>query len=323
ARLADLEFMQFHPTALVPGANDKGASLPLLTEALRGAGALLLDQSGRRFMLEEHAAAELAPRDVVARAIQRRMLSGDALFLDVRPLVASGKASSFPQALGAAREAGFDPATEPLPIAPAAHYHMGGVQTDQFGRTSLKGLWACGEVATTGVHGANRLASNSLLEGLVYARRVAEDVGRISSRRNATRHRLPPVPTIATSPDGPSLESLLSATRMTMSDNVGISRSAAGLESALSKLSNIDSQLPTSSRTGGRKPVLSAEAIIRCSEVRNVVLVARLVTLAASRRKESRGAHYRADYPVASPKWRRRQNMTIDSLREDLAEIHA
>jgi len=164
AILADLEFMQFHPTALA--VENEGASLPLLTEALRGAGALLLDAAGSRFMLYEHAAAEMAPRDVVARAIHRRTASGERVYLDLRPVLAAGLGGSFPQALAVATNAGFDPYREALPVIAAAHYHMGGVRTDGLGRTSTQGLWACGEVATTGVHGANRLASNSLLEAL-------------------------------------------------------------------------------------------------------------------------------------------------------------
>jgi L-aspartate oxidase len=175
ARLADLEFVQFHPTAL---AVDDGGRLPLLTEALRGEGAVLVDGAGRRFMLEEHPLAELAPRDVVARAIHRRLAAGDSVFLDARGAIGDRFPERFPTVFAAAREAGLDPRSEPLPVVPAAHYHMGGVVTDERGRTSLPGLWACGETAATGVHGANRLASNSLLEALVFGARVAGDLAR-------------------------------------------------------------------------------------------------------------------------------------------------
>jgi L-aspartate oxidase len=314
ARLADLEFMQFHPTALAVEGDSDGASLPLLTEALRGAGALLRDESGSRFMLAEHPAAELAPRDVVARAIHRRTSSGEAVFLDLRPVFASGKSAMFPQALDAAKEAGFDPQTDLLPVKPAAHYHMGGVQTDQAGRTSIEGLWACGEVATTGIHGANRLASNSLLEGLVYAQRVAADVRESRLRDQQREIRIAQTPVPATGQDEARLESIFDAARRTMSDYVGISRSAAGLESALSVLSNLDWQLPKF--RGGRQDKGSSDnqTVVRWSEVRNVILVARLVTLAALQREESRGAHYRDDFPGTSREWRRRQKITIASL---------
>ncbi|MCP4299536.1 MAG: FAD-dependent oxidoreductase, partial [Gammaproteobacteria bacterium] len=213
AKLADLEFMQFHPTALAIKDDGEGASLPLLTEALRGAGALLRDESGSRFMLAEHPAAELAPRDVVARAIHRRISSGEDVFLDLRPVFANGKSAMFPQALDAAKQAGFDPQTELLPVTPAAHYHMGGVQTDQAGRTSIEGLWACGEVATTGIHGANRLASNSLLEGLVYAQRVANDVRYSRAQEKPRVNRIPRTPSFAAEKDEARLETIFDATR--------------------------------------------------------------------------------------------------------------
>jgi L-aspartate oxidase len=312
AKLTDLEFMQFHPTALA--VKGEGASLPLLTEALRGAGALLRDQSGSRFMLAEHPAAELAPRDVVARAIHRRTSSAEDVFLDLRPVFASGKNAMFPQALDAARDAGFDPKTDLLPVTPAAHYHMGGVQTDQAGRTSIEGLWACGEVATTGIHGANRLASNSLLEGLVYAQRVARDVRLSRAQEKTSVIRVPRMSVPATEHDDARLERIFDSARKTMSDRVGISRSAAGLESALSTLSNLNWQLPKTKRSHEESGCLSYYESTRWSEVRNLILVARLVTLAALQRQESRGAHYRDDFPGTSPQWQRRQKMTIGSL---------
>ena len=145
---------------------------------MRGAGALLLDADGHRFMPDEHPLAELAPRDVVARAIARRAAAGEAVLLDLRPALAAKGEAGFPQGLSLCRRAGYEPRRSPVPIVPAAHYHMGGIVTDDRGRTSVEGLWACGEVARTGVHGANRLASNSLLEGLVFGRRVAADIRR-------------------------------------------------------------------------------------------------------------------------------------------------
>jgi len=205
ARLADLELVQFHPTALAAPVATGGSDvipsrcspasggeesprsargdrpaaappLPLLTEALRGEGAVLVDERGRRFMPDEHPAGELAPRDVVARAIHRRLAAGGRVYLDARAALGDRFPERFPTAFRAARAAGLDPRSEPLPVVPAAHYHMGGVATDLAGRTSLPGLWACGEAASNGVHGANRLASNSLLEGLVFGAAVADEL---------------------------------------------------------------------------------------------------------------------------------------------------
>ncbi|HEY2739625.1 MAG TPA: L-aspartate oxidase, partial [Thermoanaerobaculia bacterium] len=176
ARLADVEFVQFHPTALAAGDDLSGEPLPLLTEALRGEGAVLLDGEGRRFMLSEHPDAELAPRDVVARAIWKRLVAGDRIVLDTREAVGESFPEHFPRVFELCQEHGLDPRVEPMPVAPAAHYHMGGIWVDANGRTTLPGLWACGEVTATGAHGANRLASNSLLEALVFGARVADDL---------------------------------------------------------------------------------------------------------------------------------------------------
>jgi L-aspartate oxidase len=314
ARLADLEFMQFHPTALAGREASEDASLPLLTEALRGAGAQLRDESGYRFMQAVHANAELAPRDVVARAINDRTSKGQSVFLDLAPIIAAGKDALFPQAFDAAEQAGFDPRTELLPITPAAHYHMGGVQTDHLGRTSLQGLWACGEVATTGIHGANRLASNSLLEGLVYARRVAEDVRAGESRMTRSVTGIPRVPAPLTVQARKKLKAILDETRKLMSANVGISRSGSGLELALSRLSELTGILTCSEINSLDTELHPYEKVVRLCEVQNVLLVARLVALAALQREESRGSHFREDYPESSRAWRRRQRITIDSL---------
>lgn len=309
AVLADLEFMQFHPTALAVGGNDDGASLPLLTEALRGAGAQLLDDHGQRFMLQEAPEAELAPRDVVARAIHARTSRGEGVYLDLRPVIEKGDAGHFPRAMEAARDAGFDPAVEPLPIVPAAHYHMGGVQVDDTGRTSIDGLWACGEVATTGVHGANRLASNSLLEGLVYARQVARDAGSkagASTQVEAVPQDPPVVPDV-------SLQQLAgwhAELRRIMSCHVGISRSRDGLDTALTELAAIGVRLQGDS--GPANPAVA----VAYFELQNALTVAQLVTLAALRRDESRGAHFRRDFPLPRAEWLRHQSLTLGSLCE-------
>lgn len=174
ARLADLEFVQFHPTALAPHASDHAGRLPLLTEALRGAGAVLVDVQGRRVMAGVHPLADLAPRDVVARVIAARRLAGEDVFLDARQAVGKTFAHRFPTVFAACTRADIDPCVQPIPVTPAAHYCMGGVWTDDDARTSLTGLYAVGEAAASGVHGANRLASNSLLEGLAFGRQLGQ-----------------------------------------------------------------------------------------------------------------------------------------------------
>ncbi|HEV8631409.1 MAG TPA: L-aspartate oxidase [Thermoanaerobaculia bacterium] len=285
ARLADLEFMQFHPTALAAPRDP----LPLLTEALRGEGAVLLDSAGRRFMVAEHPLAELAPRDVVARAIFRRRQAGEPVLLDARAAVGERFPQRFPTVFARCREQGFDPRREPLPVTPAAHYHMGGVAVDLRGRASVSGLWACGEVAATGAHGANRLASNSLLEALVFGAEVGEDVAALAPpppggealRRHVRAAAL--APTALRPPAAPNGGGALRARlRQLLWDRVGVERDEAGLSAALELLERMAGK-PTA---GG-------------GELRNMVEVARLVAAAALLRRESRGAHWRRDYPSA------------------------
>ncbi len=172
AVIADPEFVQFHPTAIMVGRDPA----PLATEALRGEGAILINDQGERFMLGRHPLAELAPRDVVARGVFAEIAAGHGAFLDATTALGPHFAEKFPTVHASCIAAGIDPAKQPIPVAPAAHYHMGGIAVDAHGRTSLKGLWAGGEVSCTGAHGANRLASNSLLEAVVYAARIAEDI---------------------------------------------------------------------------------------------------------------------------------------------------
>lgn len=303
AGLRDLEFMQFHPTALAVDNGGRGAQLPLLTEALRGAGAVLIDESGRRFMADEHADAELAPRDVVARAIWRRIVDGGRVYLDLRPALAAAS-GRFPQAVAACHRAGLDPKTEPVPVIPAAHYHMGGVATDRNGRTSIAGLWACGEVAATGLHGANRLASNSLLEALVFGRRVADDVfadGAAMTEPVA----VPDTPKVLF--DAEAAETVIAEVRQIMSDYVGLLRDEAGLRIAVGRLASLSDEFPEASDSIHR-------SIVRSGEARNLLLAARSIALAALRRPESRGAHHRDDFPEMRPDWQRHQLLTVDDL---------
>jgi L-aspartate oxidase len=284
ARLADVEFVQFHPTALACGADP----MPLLTEALRGRGAHIIDGQGVRFLQEIGPEAELLSRDIVARAVWERLAEGELVFLDAREAVGDAFPNQFPTVFSLCQAHGIDPRTVPIPISPAAHYHMGGVRVDGDGRSSLSGLWACGEVACTGVHGANRLASNSLLEALVFGGRVARDI--VASTAQAMPASLRRVPDM--SPDRLTQDrdvEVVAAVRALMWRQVGVVREEAGLRSALRALE---------SHGAGLAP--------GPSEARNLVDVARIVSSAALARKESRGGHFRSDYPHARPIWQRR-----------------
>lgn len=271
ANLRDLEFVQFHPTALAVPA--QGASLPLLTEALRGEGARLIDETGQPFMAQYHPEAELAPRDVVAFALWQHRQRGHQTLLDVRALPV---AQRFGQVNELCLAAGFDPATQPLPVTPAVHYHMGGVEVDLWGRTAVNGLWACGEVASTGVHGANRLASNSLLEGLVFGHRVGEAVAQADFR---TVVRLPEIPTVNLRPDPLAMARV----REILWSGMGLARSSQGMEKGLAALERLRGRLAESGSTAAT--------------------VATLMLRSAAFRQESRGAHRRLDFTQASPNW--------------------
>jgi L-aspartate oxidase len=286
ARLVDLEFVQFHPTALATGADP----MPLLTEALRGEGAVLIDEAGERFMPAEHPDAELAPRDVVARAIWRQLRAGHQVFLDATRAVGEDFPEHFPTVFHLCQEHGLDPRTQPIPVAPAAHYHMGGIAVDENGRTSLPGLWACGEVTATGAHGANRLASNSLLEALVFGARVADDLRAGLPAGRTPRVRLAGAPLGLAAPGDAGLTA---AVRRLMWEKVGLVRDEEGLAFAVAELKRLAAAHPQAS-----------------GEARNLLCVARLLTDAALERRESRGGHYRSDYPAPDPAWRRRLYLT-------------
>jgi L-aspartate oxidase len=285
ARVCDMEFVQFHPTALAV----EGHPRTLLSEALRGEGARLLNADGERFTARYDPAGDLAPRDRVARAIvleQRR--TGRPVFLSLSHLDPGFVRHRFPTAADACRAAGLDLACDRIPVGPAAHYVMGGVETDLWGRTSLPGLCAAGEVACTGVHGANRLASNSLLEGLVFGARAAiamagapQAGGLVGPVRLWSTSAAPPAaPVIPTE----------AAVRALMWQSVGLWRERLPLAEAASTLAGYDAALSGSA---------GAEAVARGGwRLRNLVTVARLMTGAALRRTESRGSHYRADFPA-------------------------
>lgn len=286
ALISDAEFVQFHPTAIDIGSDPA----PLATEALRGEGATLINGAGERFMLAIHPDAELAPRDIVARGVFAEIAAGRGAFLDARQAVGDRFATLFPTVHATCIRAGIDPAVQPIPVAPAAHYHMGGVLTDANGRTSLDGLWACGEVASTGAHGANRLASNSLLEAIVFAARIAEDIS-----------GLLPTPKLfdwpGTAPDASPEQAPepgeITALRATMAAKVGVIRNGRGLAEAMTAFAQV-------ARTTGD------------ADFRNLATTALLVTASAFRRTESRGGHYRSDYPDSDPTQAVRRAITLD-----------
>jgi L-aspartate oxidase len=288
AVIADAEFVQFHPTALAVGRDPA----PLATEALRGEGAVLVNNKGERFMQPLHPGAELAPRDVVARGVFAEIAAGRGAFLDARKI--ENFAERFPTVFAACKEAGIDPTAAPIPVAPAAHYHMGGVLTDANGRTSLDGLWAAGEVASTGAHGANRLASNSLLEAVVFAARIAEDIGgMVPLPQTHAWPKLEPAKAIAKSVPAGAEEKRL---RALMSAEVGVIRTGNGLAHALGEIVAIEQNAKT-------------------AEVKEMAVAALLVAAAALARTESRGAHFRADFPEADPKQMQRSYFTLDQAR--------
>jgi L-aspartate oxidase len=295
ARLADLEFVQFHPTAL-DVARDP---MPLITEALRGAGATLVDARGRPVRIEGWERAELAPRDIVAREIASRLARGERVALDARSLGLERLEAEFPQVLQACRAAGYDPGRDVLPVAPAAHYHMGGIAVDVRGRTSIEGLWACGEVACTGAHGANRLASNSLLEALVYGARVAEDLRTLLGRGTVWRAsaegaRGRPQPHADSAPWLAPLR-LENRLRAAVGRGLGVVRDAEAI-----------------GETQDALDALAGEAL--SGEARNMILVGRLIAASALLREESRGAHRRRDFPLVDPRLARRVERTADEL---------
>jgi L-aspartate oxidase len=278
AQLRDIEFLQFHPTALkIPGLNPA----PLISEAVRGAGAFLLNKSGHRFVLEFDPRGELAPRDVVARAVAAADLSGGA-WLDAREL--KDFHSRFPGITAMLARHELDPVRDLLPVAPALHYAMGGIQTDLEGRTTKPGLWAVGEVARTGVHGANRLASNSLLEGLVFADRVGRSLARKVRAKAAPASPASSSGVKDTGADS-RCESIRQEMRNLMTANVGLQRSEGSLVLAEQELGRLTGSTPAAAwRT------------------HNQLLVAGLITQAARGRRESRGGHRRTDYPPDSLK---------------------
>lgn len=286
AVVSDLEFVQFHPTVLDIGEDPA----PLATEALRGEGAHLLNSRGERFMLDYHEAAELAPRDVVSRGIFAQIQRGQKTYLDCRHI----DTSHFPALLQAAARANLNPKHDLIPVMPAVHYHMGGIATDLSGRTSLYGLWAAGECAATGLHGANRLASNSIMEAVVMGGRAAEDIEKfIRSGYEPVRIDVAALPKIATH----NMEAEQGQLRHIMTDLVGVIRHEKSMKEAIREIAMI--QKAAESRDG---------------KTADMALVARMIAVSALRRTESRGGHCRSDYALPVKSWQKRSFVTLKEI---------
>lgn len=266
AVLADMEFVQFHPTALDVGLDP----MPLVSEAVRGEGAVLIDETGARFMAGQ-GRAELEPRDVVSRAVAAHIARGHRVFLDARNSLGADFAAHFPGITARCRANGIDPALQPIPVRPAVHYHMGGIAVDGAGRSTVEGLWACGEVSATGLHGANRLASNSLLEAVVGAGLVAESIAGTSTAPL-------PAPRPVALPAAPDANTL----RAFVSEALGVVRERTGLQTAIARLESI---------------------AFADGAAADPALVALMIATAALAREESRGGHWRCDFPGTSPAW--------------------
>jgi L-aspartate oxidase len=295
ATIADPEFVQFHPTAIMVGRDPA----PLATEALRGEGATLINSKGERFMVALNPLAELAPRDIVARGVFAEIAAGRGAFLDATQALGARFAQKFPTVYASCLAAGIDPAKQPIPIAPAAHYHMGGIAVDKHGRTSIKGLWAGGEVSSTGAHGANRLASNSLLEAVVYAARIAEDIdGQTFNAPRVSQTK----PTLLENGVMPATAE--ADLRAMMASHVGVIRDGDHLAEAIQTFASLE-QTATN------------------ITLRNMATTALIVAASAWARRESRGAHYRSDYPAEDPAQKKRTMTNLDEARQIAAGLIA
>lgn len=296
AVIADPEFVQFHPTAIDIGQDPA----PLATEALRGEGAVLVNKAGHRFMTDLHPDAELAPRDIVARGVFAEVAAGRGAFLDCTSAIGKDFAKRFPTVYASCIAAGIDPVTQAIPVVPAVHYHMGGVLVDADGRTSLDGLWAAGEVTSSGVHGANRLASNSLLEAVVFAGRIADSIKGMLPE--SALYEWPQTAgendDLVTVEDSPELKDL----RALMSRHAGVIREEAGLKMLIRELVELERKRPR----------------VRFS---NIVSTAKLIAVGAYLRTESRGAHMRADHPGPQEALRQRTYLTLKDANRIAAEL--
>jgi L-aspartate oxidase len=286
AVIADAEFVQFHPTAIDLDCDP----VPLATEALRGEGAVLVNRKGERFMTPLHPDAELAPRDIVARAIFKEYRDGNSPALDTRKATGANILEDFPTVSSVCKSYGIDPVTEVIPVIPAAHYHMGGVACDASGQTSIPGLWVAGEAASTGLHGANRLASNGLLEALVFAVICAESIAEKLTTGPSLHSKTVSPQAVDVAPDAEDLQAL----RQTMSDNVSVLRDEKGLSEALRTIRRLD-------RKNKNKSI----------DFANTLAAATVITAAALLRTESRGGHYRSDFPEPDVNQAQRSFLTL------------
>ncbi len=325
AALRDLEFVQFHPTALTL----PNAPRFLISEAVRGEGAHLVDAAGYRFAFDYHPAGELAPRDVVSRAIFSHLLAADggSVWLDLRSIPAERIEHRFPNIVGVCRQWGIDPLTQPIPVSPAAHYWMGGVVADQASRTSLPGLYAVGETASTGVHGANRLASNSLLECLVFGAQLAnlqpEPGWAGMSERSEKSEKSGKLPTLS-QPESAQIQAWRQALPQLMWQSAGICREQATLDQAIAQVKSwrqafgeldfSQQMLALPARQAEADPSVHA-AIRSWGELRNLLDISMLMLQSAAFRTESRGGHYRSDYPQPDPAWRLHTQIQGNDLR--------
>lgn len=292
AFVSDVEFIQFHPTVLWLGDESQGQQ-PLISEAVRGEGAYLLDDQGNRFMVGLHPLAELAPRDVVAIAIMRQMNASGAhhVWLDVRHI--AGFADRFPTIYASCLAHQINPLTDLIPVSPASHYASGGVRVDLNGKTSIAGLYACGETACSGVHGANRLASNSLLEGLVFSARIAADIA--ASKSNFLKPAALDEPTFLLDPG------VRKDLQASMSRGAGVLRSASSLTKTQSDLQEIGKHL-------------SQAPCVEAWETTNLYYLAQAIVRSALARQETRGSHWREDFPEQSSQWSKRISQHLDAL---------
>ena len=306
AVIADAEFVQFHPTALDVGI----LPAPLATEALRGEGAHLINSNGERFLLAHDPRAEMASRDIVAKAVAVEISAGRKVYLDCRTAIGSRFKDAFPTVYAHCIAAGIDPTSELIPVAPAAHYHMGGIATNETGRTDVQGLWAIGEAASTGLHGANRLASNSLLEAVVFAARAGDDIGSIFPPTPACepldliKHD-PPSMKRFNGQTGQESAALRRKLQETMSRNVGVSRKQSGLIDAIKTALEIEHH---AAEHGDQ-------------ELSNMALAARFIATSAYGRRESRGAHFRSDFPALSSDAAERSMLTLDDINQQCERI--
>ncbi len=292
ADVADVEFIQFHPTVLYMGENSRGQQ-PLISEAVRGEGAFLVNDRGERFMKDIHPLADLAPRDIVAKEISRQMAKSGAkhVWLDAKSI--KDFADRFPTIYASCQQIGINPASDLIPVAPASHYASGGIRTDLNGHSSVPGLYAVGETACTGAHGANRLASNSLLEGLVFGARIAEDIAR---NLQTWEDPIAPDPTeILISP------SVRGELQRAMSRGAAVVRTKDSLTATLQTLDRL-------------KAATTIYANVDAWETTNLYLLATAITRSAIERTESRGSHTRDDFPNTSDAWRKRIHQSLDEI---------